>query len=149
MEDLQGRAEPGHLFREGGIVPRTPVQTKSRQLTMAKSDRDGKSHVFSAFSAVWTVICTILVPWQSMYGPVQSLLQADNHSKDSLTDSWKDKKLAELTFVGLTVWTVVIPKRRVGDIDNDIGSIDCQRGHQLFLVASARYDANRCRRLLV
>jgi len=44
----------------------------------------------------------IFVPWRSSYEPINSLLNAGD-DKDVQTCSWRDRKLAELTFVGITV----------------------------------------------
>jgi len=44
----------------------------------------------------------IFVPWRSSYEPINSLLNAGD-DKDIQTSSWRDRKLAELTFVGITV----------------------------------------------
>ena len=45
----------------------------------------------------------IFVPWRSSYDPIKSLLNAGNGFKDVQTSNWRDRKLAELTFVGITV----------------------------------------------
>lgn len=46
----------------------------------------------------------VFAPWPSTYEPVKSLLNAPSEAeKDQLTATWRDKKLGELSFVGITV----------------------------------------------
>lgn len=47
------------------------------------------------------VFRVIFVPWRSSYGPIESFLNAE--STEEQIGSWRDRKLAELTFVGITV----------------------------------------------
>jgi hypothetical protein len=56
----------------------------------------------STLETVITLFNVIFVPWRSSYEPIKSFLN-DNGSKDVQTNSWRDRKLAELTFVGITV----------------------------------------------
>ncbi|KAK4209373.1 hypothetical protein QBC37DRAFT_324064, partial [Rhypophila decipiens] len=45
----------------------------------------------------------IFAPWPSTYEPIKSLLNAPTAAeKDLLTATWRDRKLAELSFVGIT-----------------------------------------------
>jgi hypothetical protein len=46
---------------------------------------------------------TVFVPWRSTYEPIYSLLNALDDERDTLTGAWRDRKLAELAFVGVTV----------------------------------------------
>ena len=48
------------------------------------------------------VLKVIFVPWRASYEPIKSLLNAGDNSKDIQTSNWRDRKLAELTFVGIT-----------------------------------------------
>ena len=52
------------------------------------------------------LIFVILATWTLMSGPITSLLDAPSGSniKDKLTALWVERKLAELTFVGLMVY---------------------------------------------
>jgi hypothetical protein len=43
------------------------------------------------------------VPWRSTFEPIQSLINATADEQDDLTKAWRDRKLAELTFVGVAV----------------------------------------------
>ncbi|KAF2458770.1 hypothetical protein BDY21DRAFT_275130, partial [Lineolata rhizophorae] len=40
-------------------------------------------------------------PWHSVYGPIASLLDADETDRDKLTATWRDNKAGELNFVGI------------------------------------------------
>jgi len=56
------------------------------------------------FGSLSRCIRTVFAPWLSMYRPIESLLSAPSDvEKDLLTATWRDRKLAELTFVGVTV----------------------------------------------
>jgi hypothetical protein len=59
-----------------------------------------------AWRSFQTVFEVIFVPWRSSYEPIKSFL--NDESKDVQTGSWRDRKLAELTFVGITVtfWSI-------------------------------------------
>ena len=49
-------------------------------------------------------ISVMFATWPSMYDPVKSLLNApDDAEADRLTERWKEAKLKELNYVGLTV----------------------------------------------
>lgn len=61
---------------------------------------NGPSALLEACLLVFSVI---FVPWRSSFEPIKSLLNGSTDEKDDLTSSWRDRKLAELTFVGLTV----------------------------------------------
>ncbi len=52
---------------------------------------------------VTSLFHVIFVPWRSSYEPIKSFLNVENDLKDVQTSSWRDRKLAELTFVGITV----------------------------------------------
>jgi hypothetical protein len=54
-----------------------------------------------AWQTPQTVFKVIFVPWQSSYEPIKSFLN-DGSNKEQI-GSWRDRKLAELTFVGVTV----------------------------------------------
>jgi len=56
----------------------------------------------STLETVTTLFNVIFVPWRSSYEPIKSFLN-DNGSKNVQTNSWRDRKLAELIFVGITV----------------------------------------------
>jgi hypothetical protein len=46
----------------------------------------------------------IFAPWPSTYEPIKSLLNAASEAeKDDLTAAWRNRKLSELSFVGITV----------------------------------------------
>ena len=75
--------------------------------TLSDLLRNGKFFVSRLFSAVQTFVTaaflTIFVPWRSTYEPIHSLLNASDDQRDKLTGAWRDRKLAELAFVGVTV----------------------------------------------
>jgi hypothetical protein len=54
-----------------------------------------------AWQTPQTLLKVIFIPWQSSYEPVKSFLN-DGSNKEQI-GSWRDRKLAELTFVGVTV----------------------------------------------
>jgi hypothetical protein len=56
----------------------------------------------NTLETIVTLFKVIFVPWRSSYEPIKSFLN-DNESKDDQTNSWRDRKLAELSFVGITV----------------------------------------------
>jgi hypothetical protein len=56
---------------------------------------------FCVWPTLQTVFKVIFVPWQSSYEPIKSFLN-DGSNKEQI-GSWRDRKLAELTFVGVTV----------------------------------------------
>ena len=50
----------------------------------------------------------VFAPWPSTYEPIKSLLNAPTEAeKDLLTAAWRDRKLAELSFVGITVRSTI------------------------------------------
>jgi hypothetical protein len=54
-----------------------------------------------AWQAPQAVFKVVFVPWRSSYEPIRSFL--NDESEDGQIGSWRDRKLAELTFVGITV----------------------------------------------
>lgn len=55
-------------------------------------------------SICFDLSCLIFTPWRATYEPMKSLLNASTEAqRDSLTLAWRDRKLAELSFVGITV----------------------------------------------
>jgi len=48
-------------------------------------------------------VSVLLAPWPSMHDPIKSLLNAEEHEADILTTKWRDSKLAELNYIGITV----------------------------------------------
>ena len=55
------------------------------------------------YAKVCQAVSIALAPWPSMHDPIKSLLNADGHEADHLTLKWKDAKLQELNYVGITV----------------------------------------------
>ncbi len=54
-----------------------------------------------AWKAPQNIFRVIFVPWRSSYEPIKSFL--NDESTEEQIGSWRDRKLAELTFVGITV----------------------------------------------
>jgi len=52
---------------------------------------------------VITAFLVLFVPWKSSFQPLHALLNSAEERRDELTRTWKDQKLSELTFVGITV----------------------------------------------
>ena len=56
------------------------------------------------YRSIGRLLQIIFAPWPSTYEPVKALLNASSeYEQDRFTAEWRDRKLAELTFVGLTV----------------------------------------------
>ena len=52
---------------------------------------------------VVTTTLVLFVPWKSNFKPLNALLNSADNKKDSLTKTWREQKLSELTFVGIAV----------------------------------------------
>jgi hypothetical protein len=50
-----------------------------------------------------TTFVTIFLPWRTSYEPIHALLNSAEDQKDELTLTWRTQKLAELSYVGITV----------------------------------------------
>ena len=48
-------------------------------------------------------VSVLLAPWPLMHDPIKSLLNAEEAEADILTAKWRDSKLAELNYIGITV----------------------------------------------
>jgi hypothetical protein len=57
--------------------------------------------LFEAF--IRTTFITIFLPWRTSYEPIHALLNSAEDQKDELTLTWRTQKLAELSYVGITV----------------------------------------------
>ncbi|KAH0543152.1 hypothetical protein FGG08_002497 [Glutinoglossum americanum] len=57
----------------------------------------------TVFNLALRVLRIVFAPWSATYGPIKSLLNAPSDpEKDYLTAAWRDRKLSELSFVGIT-----------------------------------------------
>lgn len=63
--------------------------------------------VTKAYSFIARLPDLTIVPWQKKitFDPINHILNAPDESKDAKIAAWKDAKLGELLFVGLTVWS--------------------------------------------
>jgi hypothetical protein len=50
-----------------------------------------------------TTFVTVFLPWRTSYEPIHALLNSAEDQKDALTLTWRTQKLAELSYVGITV----------------------------------------------
>ena len=79
-----------------------------RSKTPVDSQHHGESHhtggpVVGLYHRTCRAIEVVLAPWHSMHDPIKSLLNAEEEEADMLTARWKDSKLAELNYIGITV----------------------------------------------
>lgn len=65
------------------------------------------------YAKVCQGVSIAFAPWPSMHDPIKSLLNADGREADDLTLKWKDAKLQELNYVGITVGR---PSYRAADL---------------------------------
>jgi hypothetical protein len=54
-------------------------------------------------SFVITSFLILFVPWKANHKPLDALLNSADSKKDSLTKTWREQKISELTFVGVAV----------------------------------------------
>jgi len=52
---------------------------------------------------VATAFLVLFIPWKSNFKPLNALLNSADDKKDPLAKSWREQKLGELTFVGVSV----------------------------------------------
>jgi hypothetical protein len=87
--------------------------TKSVKRSSRKEQADARAaHIWEfcrkalalLLQSLISLFLIIFIPWRSSYQPIQSLLKADNNDKKPLlTNKWRDRKLAELNSVSITV----------------------------------------------
>ncbi len=62
------------------------------------------------FTSSKRLIQIVFAPWPATIQPIHSLLNAPTETaKDFLTATWRDRKLSELSFVGITVLSQLLP----------------------------------------
>jgi hypothetical protein len=60
--------------------------------------------ILALFRSFYQFLIIITAPWRSCYTSMQIILSTDDHvEREILTIGWRDSKLAELTYVSISV----------------------------------------------